>query len=194
MRSIPTEENPALRASRYAVRTSSTEWIRPEGGERFRPERLDPEAHAVEAALPQPGEIVAGHRPRVRLRRDLGVFRHGKARPDRGEEPVEPARPEDRRRPPAEVHGVRRDARFAGELPQEEVHLPLHERGIPVALLLPAGDGVEVAIPALADAERNVNVDPPHRAILRQRRLTGNARIGMVRRSRRRRGGAPLPE
>ena len=138
----------------------------PEGGEGFRPERLDPEAHAVEAALPQPGEIVAGHRSRVRLRRDLGVFRHGKARPDRGEEPVETVRPEDRRRPPAEVHGVRRDARFAGERPQEEVHLPLHERGKPVALLLPAGDGVEVAIPALADAERNVNVDPAHRPIL----------------------------
>ena len=29
MRSIPTEGNPALRASRYAARTSSTEWIRP---------------------------------------------------------------------------------------------------------------------------------------------------------------------
>ena len=162
MRSIPTEENLAPRVSRYAARTSSTEWTRPRaarvsGRNDWTPRltRLKPPSRSREKSSPVtvPGfasvvtsaSSATGKRDRIAA--SIRLSRSG---------------PRTVGVPPPKYTGVRRDLRLPGVCMQEKVHLALHEPGISVALLLAAGDGVEVAIPALTDAERHVNVDPAH--------------------------------
>ena len=121
--------------------------------QRRRVERLRPEAQPVHAAVTEHPAVVGVDGRRVGLDRELGDA----AQVERLTQPVEQPRHlagrQQRRRPAAEEHGAeRRRPRPHRRLGQQQVHEPRHPLG-----RLPR-DRVEVAVVALVEAERDVDV------------------------------------
>ena len=119
---------------------------------------LHAQRHAVEALGAQLAQQRRVHAVRVGLEGDLGVLVHAEAVQQLCEDAAQIVRAEERGRAAAEidrVHHVVRGAR-AGllEVGRQGLHIVVHQLPVPAA-----AETVEVAVLALAPAERNVDID-----------------------------------
>ena len=133
-----------------------------DGGQLLRAGGLEAQGQPVKARPAQGVQSVQVHAVRVGLQGDLRPGLEGKGLPQGLERRTQPLRPVPAGGPAAEVDRVRRQGtgalRHAPEVGQKGALVLLHPA-------LPAGQGIEVAVAALAAAEGDVEVDPqliPH--------------------------------
>ena len=124
-------------------------------------EGLRPDRQPREPRLEQPGQRRFGHGVRIRLGRDLGVGRHLEAVAQVRQQRAQVRRLHRRRGPAAQEH-----ADEFGPRPARRGQLRLAEqrREVPRFQPIQPGVGVEVAVAASRETERDVDVDPGRRA------------------------------
>ena len=143
----------------------------PQRRELVRREALDAQRQPVDARRPEIGELLPLERPRVRLERHLGVRIERHARANAGQQPVDRRRREETRRAAADEDRddpAIPDRRKRGfEIGQQRVDV------VGLGRLAARLVRIEIAIRALPDAPRNVDVERERRR-RRERRPVRN--------------------
>jgi len=154
----------------------------PQGRELLIIEALHADRQPVHARVAKAPEALDLERSRVRLHRDLGARVDLQARADRGDEPVDRGGLEEARRSAADENRVERAPPHLGQVRFQVGHEGvdvLRFRHIAACLVR-----IEIAIRALADAPRDVDVERKRRKL---HELHGEAMGAAVRRA------APAP-